>query len=171
MTAMLEAPERAVAPERTVAADREPAPASRSSTLTVDRPPAPATPCQRRRPRSILTPNAGRLALLLTVVGYLAATAVEPAPTGPQPVLPFWANALGYATLVVLLASWAALAGGRRSGLWLGAIAGGGLVGQVALCPALEHHLIAGWWWAQLAVFAGITALNVALLARTRPAA
>jgi hypothetical protein len=107
---------------------------------------------------------------LLMFVGFVAAGAAEPAPNGPEPVLPFWANALGNGTMVVLLACWLALTAGRRSGLWLGAIGGAGLVSMTALCPAMDHHTIAAWWWAQLAVGVGIVGLSAGLLAGTRSA-
>ncbi len=126
----------------------------------------PTQPVPARRP--VLSARAARLAGLLMFAGFVAAVLIEPAPDGPQPVLPVWVDLIATATLVALLGCWAALAAGRRSGLRLGAVAGVGLVGQVALCPALDHHVLAGWWWVQLAVGVGIAALSIGLLARTR---
>jgi hypothetical protein len=134
-------------------------------------PAAAARPTRRRRRRwrrPAFSPWTARLAGLLMFVGFVAATAAEPAANGPQPVLPFWADALATATLVVLLGCWAALAAGRRSGLWLGAVAGAGLVAMTVLCPVVDHHVIAGWWWTQLAVSIGIAAVCVGLLVATR---
>jgi hypothetical protein len=132
--------------------------------------PAAARPEKRRRRwhRPAFSPAIARLTALVMIVGFVAATAVEPAANGTRPVLPFWADALANATLVVLLGCWAALAVGRRSGLWLGAAAGGGLIAMTVACPAVDHHAIAGWWWAQLAVSIGIVAMSVGLLAGTR---
>ena len=129
-----------------------------------------ARPARERRHwhRPAYSPWTGRLAGLLILAGFVAGAAVEPAPNGPDPVLPFWADALYTATLVALLGCWAALAAGRRAGLWLGAVAGGGLVAMTVACPAVDHHTIAGWWWAQLAVSASIAVLTLGLLAGTR---
>jgi hypothetical protein len=123
---------------------------------------------RRRWHRQAYSPRTGRLAGLLVFAGFVAGGAVEPAANGPDPVLPFWADALFTATLVALLGCWVALAAGRRSGLWLGAVAGGGLFAMTVACPAVDHHTIAGWWWAQLAISVGIVALTVGLLAGTR---
>jgi hypothetical protein len=133
-----------------------------------------AAPLRTRERRSRewrveFSPLTARLAGLLMLVGFVVATAVEPAANGPQPVLPFWADALATVTLVVLLGCWASLAAGRRSGLRLGVVAGSGLVAMAVSCPAVDHHVIAGWWWAQLAVSVGIVLLSAGLLAATRP--
>jgi hypothetical protein len=82
-----------------------------------------------------------------------------------------WADAIATATLVALLGCWAALAAGRRVGLKLGAAAGAGLVGQVVACPAVDHHTIAGWWWAQLAIAASIAVFSIGLLLGTKAGA
>jgi hypothetical protein len=124
---------------------------------------------RHRWQRTTLSAYGARMTALLLVIGFVASAAVEPAPTGPQPVLPFWADLLGNVTLVALLASWGILASGRRSGLWVGAFATAGLVAETALCPALDHHVIAGWWWATMAIGVAMLALTVGLLARTRP--
>jgi hypothetical protein len=136
----------------------------------VSQPATAGRPSARRRRRLVLSAWAVRLTGLVTVLGYLAAVAVEPAPDGPQPVLPWWAGAVATVTMVVMLASWLALAAGRRSGLRLAAIAGAGLITQSALCPAVDHHVIAGWWWAQLGLTIGITVLATAVLAATTTA-
>jgi hypothetical protein len=125
---------------------------------------------QRGQWRTPLSARVARLTAAVMFTGFVAGMAVEPAPDGPDPVLPSWAMAVGLATMVVLLASWGSLAAGRRSGLWLGALAGAGLTAQTLLCPAMDPHAIAGWWWAQLGVGLGMTALTVGLLARTTPA-
>ena len=176
MTAMLESPTRETeAPKAVLTEPVVAEPVLTEPAEPVLEAPVPGVPAARtvpRRPRRVrtaLSVHTARMAALLMVAGFVIGAGLEPAPTGPAPVLPFWADALGNATLVVLLGSWAALAAGRRSGLWLGVVAGAGLVTETALCPALDHHLIAGWWWAQLGISLGITAVNAALLARTRP--
>ena len=114
-------------------------------------------------------PRAARLTAAVMFIGFVAAAAVEPAANGPDPVLPWWADVVSTVTQVALLASWAALATGRRAGLWLGAIAGVGMTTATVACSAVDHHVIAGWWWAQLAISLGIAAATVGLLAVTRP--
>jgi hypothetical protein len=147
------------------------APAPRSTSIR-EVPVAGSLPTRRshRWRRSALSPTTARLAGLLMFAGFVATGAVEPPANGPEPVLPFWADALGNGTLVVLLGCFIALTAGRRSGLWLGTVAGAGLVTMTALCPAMDHHTIAGWWWAQLIVGVGIIGLSAGLLAGTRSA-
>lgn len=147
------------------AADR---PAGQPPPFPASQPTTAERPSTRRRPA--LSPRAVQLTGAATLLGYLAAVAVEPAPNGPQPVLPWWADAIGTATIVLLLASWLAMAAGRRSGLRLAAIAGTGLITQSALCPAVDHHLIAGWWWTQLGLTIAITVLATAVLVITTTA-
>jgi hypothetical protein len=123
-----------------------------------------------RGSRPVLSRQAARLCGLGSFLAFAVGVAVQPAPNGPAPVMVWWADALNTATLIILLASWIALAVGRRSGLWTGAVAGLSLVTLTALCPPLGHHTIAGWWWAQLATGIGITLLNAGMLGRTRSA-
>jgi hypothetical protein len=118
----------------------------------------------------VLSARTARLVGLGSFVAFWVAVQVQPAANGAQPVMVWWADLLGYATLVVLLASWITLAAGRRSGLRLGAIAGAGLVTQSALCPVMDHHTIAPWWFAQLAISVGIAAVSATMFARTRSA-
>ncbi len=148
---------------------RAPEPAGLAEPAQPAGAPATAVRTRARRQRPALSPLVARLAGLGIMGSFVVVVAVEPLPNGPQPVLPFWVNAISTATLVALLGCWLVLAAGRRSGLRLGAVGGAGLVTQTALCPALDHHLIAAWWWAQLGVGVAITALCAGLLAATRP--
>ena len=136
--------------------------------------PAPVSAVSRRpgpvRPhRPVLSVSAGRATAAILFAGFFVGVAIEPVPDGPNPVLPWWANAISMATLVTLLVCWGALALGRRYGLWAGVVAGVGLVVQTVLCPTVDHHTIAGWWWAQLAIGVGMLVVNAGLLAGTRP--
>jgi hypothetical protein len=159
------APTAPTAPPESVPA-RAPATVSRGARLRV----TATALCRvvlRRRP---LTPWVARLTAAVTFTGLVVAGSVAPPADGPDPVLPWWAEAVNMATLVALLASWAALGAGRRTGLWLGALGGAGMTAAVALCPAVDHHVIAGWWWTQLAISMGIAVVTVGLLAFSRPA-
>jgi hypothetical protein len=59
-----------------------------------------------------------RLTGLAPLLGHVAAVAVEPAPNGPQPVLPWWVDANATVAMVVLLASGLASAAGGPDCGW-----------------------------------------------------
>jgi len=134
-------------------------------------PPAPPRTrpvSQRSAPRPPLTPRAGRVTAAVLFTVFVIGVAVQPLPDGPQPVAPWWVDAVSIGTLVALMASWGALSAGRRSGLWAGVVGGAGLLTMTVLCPAVDHHTIAAWWWVQLALGAVMTAVAAVLLATTR---
>lgn len=166
-----EAPARAIEAPLVEAAAGEPVAARTPVAAMPPAPPVdvPAAPAPKRV-RPVLSVQTARLVGLGTFVAFWVAVQIEPVPDGAQPVMVWWAELLGYATLVVLLASWITLAAGRRSGLRLGAVAGASLVVQSALCPAMDHHTIAPWWFAQLAISAGMVAVCATVFARTRSA-
>jgi hypothetical protein len=69
---------------------------------------------------------------------------------------------------VALLAAVAGFVLGRRWALAAGTALGAGLLTGSLLCPALEHHVVAGWWFGQLAVGMAMLAVPAAALALTR---
>jgi hypothetical protein len=159
--------------------DSLPEPAPGVQTVTSSAPPtverAMPAPAVRRRSRiglrrGVLTVPLARLAGLVSLLAFIAAVQVEPVANGPAPALAWWDAVLLTVTQVALLASWIMLAVGRRSGLRAGVVAWLALVTQSALCPAVGHHVIAPWWWAQLGIAVSVTVLGVGLLAATRAA-
>jgi hypothetical protein len=130
---------------------------------------APPVVSRVRPRRRRLTLPAARLTAITLIAAFVVGGALQPLPNGPEPVLPWWADMLGIATLVTLLAASYALAVGRRSGLWAGLVGSAGLAAQSALCPGVGHHAIAAWWWAQLGVTVGMVALCAGLIRATTP--
>ncbi len=107
-----------------------------------------------------------RLWALVMVVGFITAGAIEPVPDGPDPVVPAWINAVGNVTLLILLAAVVTLLAGRRAGYGLATYASAGLVLLSALCPTSGHHVLAPWWFGQLAITVGLFAGSLALRSR-----
>ncbi|HVE29681.1 MAG TPA: hypothetical protein VNC80_06425 [Mycobacteriales bacterium] len=99
---------------------------------------------------------------------YALGVAVQPAPNGPQPVAPWWADALNTITFFGLLTVFAGSIVGRRWSLWTGLVTGGSLLALSASCPAEGHHEIAAWWFVQMAVAVVMTVLPATLLRRTQ---
>jgi hypothetical protein len=173
MTAMLEAPAREAQLEMPPAEVLESAEVLEDPAPGAELLPVPTKPRRRIRAgrhRPVLPTWAIRAAGLYTLVALVVGVAIEPDANGAQPQLPAWATALGAATIYAFFAAWISLGVGRRYGLWISAGAGASLVVQSALCPALDHHVIAGWWWAQLGLAIGIVVLSLGLLAGTRAA-
>ncbi|WP_239394567.1 hypothetical protein [Frankia sp. CiP3] len=107
-----------------------------------------------------------RLWALAMVTGFLAAGAIEPVPDGPDPVVPAWIAAIGDVTLLILLVAVVLLLAGQRAGYGLSTYGSAGLVLLAALCPATGHHVLAPWWFGQLAITMGLLAGSLALRSR-----
>jgi hypothetical protein len=122
------------------------------------------------RVRTVLAPRTARRLALVSFLSFWATVFIEPSPTGSQPVMVWWADALSLGSLVLLAASWIQLASGRRTGLTSGFAGGAGLLGLTASCPAMDHHEIAAWWFVQLAVSLLIMGTSAVLLRRTKRA-
>jgi hypothetical protein len=169
VTAILEPPTTArVEPAPVGVAFPQPAPAP----APVLPPPVAAAPRKReRRPRPVLTGTAIRLAGAALVGLFVLVMEVEPPADGPEPVPSATAQLLATAILFVMVAAIAGLARGRRWSLWPALGIGGLLAVDVGLCPASGHHVIAGWWFVQVAATAVMVALPAAGLALTRRAA
>jgi hypothetical protein len=129
-----------------------------------------AVPEKPTRVRTVLGLQAARRVALISFATFWATVFIEPAPTGTQPVMLWWAEALSLGSLVLLAASWIQLAAGRRGGLSSGFVGGAGLLGLTATCPLMDHHEIATWWFVQLGVSLLIMGMSAALLRRTTKA-
>jgi hypothetical protein len=99
---------------------------------------------------------------------YALGVAVQPTPDGPQPVAPWWGDALNTVAFFGLLTVFAGTIAGRRWSLWTGLVTGASLFALSASCPLEGHHEIAAWWFVQMAVAAAMTVLPAMLLRRTQ---
>ncbi len=141
----------------------QPAPERRPVTQAAPvRPPAPP------RVRRVLSTRGVRLFGAAMIALYALGVAVQPAPNGPQPVAPWWADALNTVTFFGLLTVFAGSIVGRRWSLWTGLVTGGSLLALSASCPVEGHHEIAAWWFVQMAVAVAMTVLPATLLRRTQ---
>lgn len=129
---------------------------------------APARPPAPPRVRRVLSTRGVRLFGAAMIALYALGVAVQPAPNGPQPVAPWWADALNTVTFFGLLTVFAGSIVGRRWSLWTGLVTGGSLLALSASCPAEGHHEIAAWWFVQMAVAVAMTVLPATLLRRTQ---
>jgi hypothetical protein len=132
--------------------------------------PVAAAPVARPvRPRRVYPAvQVSRLVGALTAAAWIIAVAVEPVPNGPRPVPSAWDLLISNLSMIALgVAIWG-LVRARSWGPAAGIVNGGLLVTLTALCPATGHHVIAGWWWAQLALTSVMLAAPVALLAARR---
>ena len=129
---------------------------------------APARPPAPPRIRRVLSTRGVRLFGAAMIALYALGVAVQPAPNGPQPVAPWWADAINTVTFFGLLTVFAGSIVGRRWSLWTGLVTGGSLLALSASCPAEGHHEIAAWWFVQMAVAVAMTVLPATLLRRTQ---
>ena len=167
MTAILEPP--------TTTGRVEPAPAEPAVTPPPPAPvpkPPPVAAARTRQPRARPPLTATGIRVIGTALAglFTVGLVLEPPPDGADPVLPAWIGVLETGVTVALLASIAGFLLGRRWALGAGAAFGAGLLTASALCPTLDHHVLAGWWFGQLAVAAVMVALPAAALALTRRA-
>jgi len=144
------------------AAPAPPAPPEPVTRVVLARPPAPP------RVRRVLSTRGVRLFGAAMIALYALGVAVQPAPNGPQPVAPWWADALGTIVFFALLSVFAGSIAGRRWSLWAGQVTGAGLLAMSASCPIEGHHEIAAWWFVQMAVGVAMTVLPAVLLRRTQ---
>ena len=151
-----------------------PVPAPPVSRAAPARPPAPVTQAAPVRPpapprvRQVLSTRGVRLFGAAMIALYALGVAVQPAPNGPQPVAPWWADALNTVAFFGLLTVFAGSIAGRRWSLWTGLVTGASLLALSASCPLEGHHEIAAWWFVQMAVAAAMTVLPATLLRRTQ---
>jgi len=147
-----------VRPPATQAAPVRP-PATQAAPV---RPPAPP------RVRRVLSTRGVRLFGAAMIALYTLGVAVQPAPNGPEPIAPWWADVLSTVAFFGLLTVFAGAIAGRRWTLWTGLVTGASLFALSASCPAEGHHEIAAWWFVQMAVAVAMTVLPATLLRRTQ---
>jgi hypothetical protein len=148
-----------------VVAPQAPPPAART-----DRPAAAAgrTPLAGR----LLAPIPARWAgvgAVAWVVGLAVGIAVEPPPTNPDAVDPWFVSALGTLLLVALLGTFAGFWLRRRWSLAASLVAAGVLVVSTLACPVSGHHAVGAWWVVQLGGGLGLVAASALGLQRTAP--
>ncbi|MBL7500424.1 hypothetical protein I6A84_34810 [Frankia sp. CNm7] len=94
----------------------------------------------------------------LLLAGFGTIAAIQPGPEARPPTQPPWADAASAVTVVLLLASAAALLAGRRWAFGPASYAAGGLTVLSALCPTWQHHQVGAWWVAQSVISAALLA-------------
>jgi peptidoglycan/LPS O-acetylase OafA/YrhL len=108
---------------------------------------------------------AGAWVVLLSV-----GIAVEPPPTNPDAVDPWFVSALGALLLGALLTTVAGLWMRRRWGVAASLVAAGLLVLSTVMCPVSGHHTgVGGWWVVQLGCGLGLVATSVLVWRRATP--
>lgn len=120
--------------------------------------------------RRLLEPITARWAgigAVAWVVGLAVGIAVEPPPTNPNAVDPWFVNALGTLLLGTLLLAFAGFWLRRRWSLAASLVAAGMLVGSTLACPASGHHAVGAWWVVQLGCGLGLVAASALGLQRT----
>jgi hypothetical protein len=143
--------------------------------------PQPAAGTDPLRAAAAGTPLAGRLLEPITagwaVIGGVAwvvllavGIAVEPPPTNPNAVDPWFVSALGTLLLGVLLLAFAGFWLRRRWSLAASLVAAGLLVVSTLMCPVSGHHAgVGAWWVVQLGCGLGLVAASALGLQRTAP--
>jgi hypothetical protein len=169
MTAILE-PQSAQVGEKTpeAAAPVTPAPVVPAPVRPPVTQAAPERPPAAPRVRRALSTRGVRLFGAAMIALYALGVGVQPAPNGPEPVAPWWADALSTVAFFGLLTVFAGAIAGRRWALWTGLVTGASLLALSASCPIEGHHEIAAWWFVQMAVAAAMTVLPATLLRRTQ---
>ena len=156
MTAILE-------PQTTQPVETAPEPAVQVAPAPA---PAPAPPVPRVR--RVLTPAGVRLLGAAMIGLFVVGAAVQPPADGANPVYPWWADVLNVVIQLGLVAVLAGVLTGRRWTVKAGLVTGAALLTLSITCPLEGHHVLAAWWFVQMAVGVVMTALPAAVLRRTR---
>ena len=131
--------------------------------------PAVTVPRSSLRSR-LLEPITGRWAAIGAVAWVLLlgiGIAVEPPPTNPDAVDPWFLNALGTILLAAVVGAFAGFWLRRRWSLAASLLASGLLVISTVACPASGHHAQVGAWWVvQLGCGLGLVATSILGLRR-----
>ena len=121
----------------------------------------------------LLEPISARWAVIgavAWVVLLAVGIAVEPPPTNPDAVDPWFVSALGTLLLGGLLTTLAGLGLRRRWGLAASLVAAGMLVVSTVMCPVSGHHTgVGGWWVVQLGCALGLVATSILGWRRATP--
>jgi hypothetical protein len=146
------------------------APPQPQPAATTDQPAAAAdrTPPARR----LLAPLTARWAGIGAVAWVVllgVGIAVEPPPTNPNAVDPWFVDAVSTLLLGTLLLAFAGFWLRRRWSLAASLVAAGMLVGSTLACPASGHHAAGAWWVVQLGCGLGLAATSALGLQRTAP--
>jgi hypothetical protein len=100
--------------------------------------------------RRLLEPLSGRWAAIGAVAWVVLlgiGIAVEPQPTNPDAVDPWFLNVLGAVLLAAVVAAFAGFSLRQRWGLAASLLASGLLVVSTVACPVSGHHTQLGAWW------------------------
>jgi hypothetical protein len=131
--------------------------------------PAVAIPRTSLRSR-LLEPISGRWAAIGAISWVLLVgigIAVEPPPTNPNAVDPWFLDALGTILLAAVVGAFAGFWLRRRWSLAASLLASGLLVASTIACPASGHHAQVGAWWViQLGCGLGLVATSMLGLRR-----
>jgi hypothetical protein len=118
----------------------------------------------------LLEPITGRWAAIGAVAWVVVpgiGIAVEPPPTTPNAVDPWFVNALGIIFLTAVVGTFAGFWLRRRWSLATSLLASGLLVASTLACPASGHHTQLGTWWVlQLGCGLGLVATSTLGLRR-----
>jgi hypothetical protein len=131
--------------------------------------PAVAIPGSSLRSR-LLEPISGPWAAIGAIAWVVLVgigIAVEPPPTNPNAVDPWFVDALGTILLAAVVGTLAGFWLRRRWSLAASLLASGLLVASTLACPASGHHTQVGpWWVVQLGCGLGLMAMSVLGLRR-----
>jgi len=129
----------------------------------------PRTPLGVRllEPITVRWPAIGSIAwVVLLAIGI----AVEPPPTNPNAVDPWFVSALGTLLLLALGSTLVGFWLRRRWGLAASLLASGMLVLSTVMCPVSGHHTgVGAWWVVQLGCGLGLVAASGLGLHRAQP--
>ena len=118
----------------------------------------------------LLEPISGRWAAIGAIAWVLLVgigIAVEPPPTNPNAVDPWFLDALGAILLAAVVGAFAGFWLRRRWSLAASLLASGLLVASTLACPASGHHTQVGAWWVvQLGCGLGLVATSILGLRR-----
>ena len=118
----------------------------------------------------LLEPITGRWAAMGAVAWILLVgigIAVEPPPTDPNAVDPWFVDAVGTILLTAVVGAFAGFWLRRRWSLAASLVASGLLVASTLACPASGHHTQVGAWWVvQLGCGLGLVATSILGLRR-----
>ena len=131
--------------------------------------PAVTVPRSSLRSR-LLEPITGRWAAIGAVAWVLLVgigIAVEPPPTNPDAIDPWFVDALGTVLLAAVAGAFAGFWLRRRWSLAASVVASGLLVASTLACPVSGHHTQVGAWWViQLGCGLGLVATSILGLRR-----
>jgi uncharacterized membrane protein len=130
----------------------------------------PAVTAPRRSLQErMLEPISGRWAAIGAVAWVVLVgigIAIEPAPTNPDAVDPWFLDAIATILLVAMVTTFTGFWLRRRWGLAASLFASGLLVVSTLACPASGHHTFGAWWVVQLACGLGLVATSTLGLRR-----